>query len=231
MPKQSLIYMDATGYPKRAAKVEAACVKAGVDFNYFTPKDAAVTGARQVSIPLEWLPEDAANGRINHYEWFRMHLHMVVATDLLPESDFYWMIEADVDGVPSAFERLLTQTAMLPDDGLWPRLFYREQEPEMPAFSQKPDWCQVASFNCMMRASRAALEVWRETAVETREIFTEVASASVLHRAGLQIGRINRPDKPSLYHTGTLRFNPGRTNITPCISSTMLRHPVKSDDP
>jgi hypothetical protein len=231
MKDQSVIYMDAAGYPRRAARIGAICQKLGIPFLYATPADVGAPGATPWSLPLNWLPEKAAQAeKIGFYEWWRMHMHLCVAAEHLPKSRFVWMVEADVDGPDSAFERLFMQTLDQPEDGLWPRLFYRSEMPDHAMLRDLPEWYQVTSFNCLMRASIPAREVWMDTAEETREIHTEAASASVLHRAGLSVGRINHPDKPSLYHTGTLRFNPGRSAVEPNKSSTLLRHPIKRDD-
>jgi hypothetical protein len=231
MKDQSVIYMDAAGYPRRAARIKTVCEKLGIPFLHATPADVGIAGALPLSLPLSWLPQKAATAEnIGFYEWFRMHLHLCVAADHLPKSKYVWMIEADVDGTDFAFERLFTQTLDQPEEGLWPRLFYRNEVPDHPMLEPLPEWYQVTTHNCVMRASIEAREIWIATAEETREVHTESASASVLHRAGLSIGKINHPYKPSLYHTGTLRFNPGRSAIEPCQSSTMLRHPIKRDD-
>jgi hypothetical protein len=231
MKDQSVIYMDSAGYPRRAERIGAICKKLDIPYLYATPADVAVAGATPISIPLNWLPEKAATAEsIGMFEWYRMHLHLCLGAEHLPESRYVWMIEADVDGTDLAFERLFTQTLDQPEDGLWPRLYYRDQTPDHPMLKPLPEWYQVTTHNCVMRASIAARETWIATAEETREIHTESASASVLHRAGLTIGKINHPDKPSLYHTGTLRFNPNRSSVRPNESSTMLRHPIKRDD-
>jgi len=145
--------------------------------------------------------------------------------------EHYWLVEADVDGPSTTWARLLSQTADLPEDGLWSRIFENDTHPNHPAFAISPLWCDTYALGCLLRISAAGLRVWEETAVETREVFTELAAPSTLRRAGLTIGKINRADQPGLYHTGTLRFNPGRTATEPDVSSTLLRHPIKRDDP
>ena len=231
MYKQSVIYFDSAGYPNRAKRIASVCEKLDIPFLYGTPKDVSVEGATPVAIPLEFLPKKAEGvENIGTYEWFRMHMHLSICSKLLPDSEFYWMIEADVDGPSSAFERLFTQTLDQMEDALWPRLMHKKDNPNHPALAYVNSWYDVYSFNCIMRASKAAIQVWDDTAEETREIYTEVAAPSTIKRAGLSIGTINRPDKPSLYHTGTLMFNPGRSSVEPCQSDTLLRHPIKRDD-
>jgi hypothetical protein len=231
MYKQSVIYFDSAGYPNRAKRIASICAKLGIPFLYGTPEDVGVEGATPVSIPVEFLPKDAElSDNRGIYEWFRMHMHLSLCSKLLPDSEFYWMIEADVDGPNQAFERLFTQTLDQSEDAIWPRLMHKKDNPNHPALAYFDSWYDVCSFNCIMRASKAAIHVWDTTAEETREIYTEVAAPSTIKRAGLSIGLINRPGKPSLYHTGTLMFNPGRSSIEPCHSDTLLRHPVKRDD-
>ena len=232
MIHQSLIYCDSAGYPLRAAKIKAVCGAAEVPFIHVSPDDLSIPGTTPLSIPENWIaavnPDNPRD--LPYRKWARGHLHAVLAAKHLPPSKFYWLIEGDVDAPSKTWDRLLAQTSDLTEDGLWPRLFLRSEEPERKGFGGAPEWCMAYGHNCLMRVSVEALDIWEDTAEETREIFTEVAAPSVLFRAGLPLGKINRPDQPSLYHTGTLRFNPGRSAVEPDRSDTLLRHPVKRDD-
>lgn len=234
MHHQAVIYADAAGYPRRAARLASICAELGIPFVHVTPADVAVPGAVACELPEDWLPRiDLARPEANargYREWFRCHLYAVLGARLLPPARHYWLIEGDVDGPSATFARLFDQTAELPEDGLWSRLIHHAEQPDHPAFAVHPKWCDTYSLGCLIRISAAGLAVWEATAHETCEIFTELAAPSTLTRAGLPVGRINRRPARSLYHTGTLRFNPGRTAVVPDYSDTLLRHPIKEDD-
>ena len=203
----------------------------GIPFVHVTPADIGAEGATPVSMPEEWLPITPEYSKTQGFrEWFRCHLFAVLGARLLPPSRHYWLIEGDVDGPSETWERLFTQTAELPEDGLWSRLIPHSENPDFAAFAVSPKWCDTYSLGCLIRVSAEGLAIWEETAVETREIFTELVAPSVLTRAKLPIGKINRDGMPSFYHVGTLMFNPGRSNVRPNRSDVLLRHPVKRDD-
>lgn len=231
--RQGFIFSDAAGYPRRAARLRNICDSLGVHFVHLSPSDKPVQGSVAVDFPEPWLSQakTKANLEPGFRHWSRCHLYAVLGARLLPTCNFYWLVEADVDGPSKTWERLLTQTTSRKEDGLWSRLYTQETNPEKEVFATHPKWVSATTLGSIIRISSAGLKVWEETAVETREIFTEHVTASVLVRAGLSIGKINHPSYPSFYHTGTMMFNPGRTAVEPCTSSTLLRHPIKRDDP
>lgn len=225
----ALLMSDAAGYPVRAGILGRTMIAAGVHFRWISPREKLQPGAFPVDVPDEWLPAD---DRPRHEkEWARNHLHYLAAIRTYRiKADYYWCVEGDVAASPLTWLRLLETTADMPHDGLWSRLVTSDERPSHPAFITNPKWVSATCLGAICRISAAGLGVWEETAEETRELFTEHAAPSVLARAGLRIGKINRPGHPSLYHCGTMKFNPGRSSVTPIFHPRMFRHPVKVDD-
>lgn len=232
--KISIIMSDAAGYPNRAAHISNAAAAAGASFHRVTPVDCAahVSGAHVIDIPETWLPSIDKPTAWKH--WFRNHLHYIIAArDLCPDADFYWCVEADVAASRATWIRLLETTADMPEDGLWTRLYHRDESPANGWFTAEgcPGWANWYCLGALFRVSARALHWWEQKAEETREIFTELCAPSLIHRAGGSIAKINRPHHPSFYHVGTMRFNPKRSAIRIPEDPTRFRHPVKSDDP
>ncbi|MCF7674604.1 MAG: hypothetical protein K9N23_12955 [Akkermansiaceae bacterium] len=105
----------------------------------------------------------------------------------------------------------------MPHDGLWTRLSHRSERPGIGWFSDAttPPWGDWYCLGALFRVSARAIDWWEASAIETREVFTEIAAPSVIARAGGTINRINRPHHPPLYHCGTMKFNPGHATRTP----------------
>lgn len=227
----AVIMTDSAGYPRRAEMVERAARAAGCDFIRVSPSDKPQPGSTVIEVPASWLPAD---GTPAYKQWYRAYLHYVLAADRIPPADFYWCFEADVAGTPLTWLRLLDTTADMDHDGIWTRLTNR-QDPGAEKISwfhreDTPDWCEWYCLLALMRVSAAGIKVWRETAEETSNLFADLAAPSLLHRAGLKIGKINRPHHDSLYNCGTMLYNPGRSTPTPIADMKRFRHPVKYDD-
>lgn len=228
--KIALLMSDAAGYPVRADILARTMAAAGVHFRRISPRDKLQPGAWPVDLPDEWLPADDRPRA--EKEWGRNHLHYLAAIRTYGiKADYYWCVEGDVAASPLTWLRMLETTADMTEDGLWTRLYTSALYPSHPAFVVNPKWVSATCLGAICRVSAAGMAVWEETAVETREMFTEHAAPSVLVRAGLKIGKINRPGHPSLYHCGTMKFNPQHATVTPPIfHPRMFRHPVKVDD-
>ena len=228
----AVIMTDAAGYPNRAAILDRTMQAAGIPFFRVSPVDRPQPGALPVDLPSEWLPTDERPLHQKH--WYRNHLHCLAAVRRYGiQADHVWCAEADVSASPATWLRLLETTADMPHDGLWTRLAYRSDSPGNGWFSHAttPPWADWYCLGALFRVSARALDWWEASAIETREVFTEIAAPSIIAREGGTISRINRPHHPSLYHCGTMKFNPGHETRTPPINHPrMFRHPCKFDE-
>lgn len=229
----ALIMTDAAGFPVRSDILARTMQAAGVHFRRVSPADKRQPGAFPVDLPAEWLPAD--DRPLDRKHWARNHLHYLAAIRTYGiRADYYWCVEGDVSASPATWLRLLETTADMPHDGLWTRLSHRAENPGIGWFHkpETPDWADWYCLGALFRVSARALDWWEASAAENREVFTEIAAPSEIARAGGTIGRINRPHHPSLYHCGTMKFNPGHVTASPPIfHPRMFRHPVKADDP
>lgn len=228
----AVIMSDAAGYPNRAEILGRVMSAAGIPFFRVSPVDRPQPGALPVDLPPGWLPADERPIHLKH--WYRNHLHYVAAVRRYGiRADHVWCLEADVAASPSTWLRLLETTADMPHDGLWTRLSHRSERPGIGWFSDAttPPWGDWYCLGALFRVSARAIDWWEASAIETREVFTEIAAPSVIARAGGTINRINRPHHPPLYHCGTMKFNPGHATRTPPVHHPrMFRHPCKHDD-
>jgi len=231
MKNVAMIMTDHVGYPNRAALIKHVVGTVGVPFYRVSPADKPQEGALTIDVPAKWLP--TTDTPLAEKHWWRNHLHYLQAVRMHDiKADYYWCFEGDVAGSPVAWLRLLELTDELPHDGLWTRLYTREQQQAWFAQPSSPSWAQWYCLGAIFRVSARALDWWEESAEETRETFTEVAAPSVIARRGGTIGKINQPGKPSLYHCGTMMFNPRHASRHPPYANpSMLRHPCKYDDP
>ncbi len=228
----AVIMTDAAGYPNRAEILDRAMRAAGIRFFRVSPVDRPQPGALPVDLPSGWLPIDERPLHQKH--WYRNHLHCLAAVRRYEiQADHVWCAEADVSASPATWLRLLETTADMPHDGLWTRLSHRSDSPGNGWFSHAttPPWADWYCLGALFRVSARALDWWEASAIETREVFTEIAAPSIIAREGGTISRINRPHHPSLYHCGTMKFNPGHETRTPPIHHPrMFRHPCKFDE-
>lgn len=229
----AVIMSDAAGYPNRAEILGRVMSAAGIPFFHVSPVDQPQPEALLVDLPTEWLPV-AEDRPLNWKHWYRNHLHYLAAVRRYGiHVDHVWCAEGDVSASPATWLRLLETTADMPHDGLWTRLYHRDERPGIGWFSDPttPRWADWYCLGALFRVSARALDWWEESATETREVFTEMAAPSLIARAGGTIGRINRPHHPPLYHCGTMKFNPGHATRTPPIPHPrMFRHPCKFDE-
>ena len=226
------IMTDAAGYPNRAAIVGRTLSASGIQFFRVSPADRQQPGALTVDLPDGWLPSNDSPLNLKH--WYRCHLHYLAAVRRHGiKADFYWCFEGDVSASPATWLRLMDTTADMPHDGLWTRLSHASERPGIGWFSHPttPPWGEWYCLGALFRVSARALDWWEESAAESREVFTEIAAPSVIARAGGTISRINRPHHESLYHCGTMKFNPGHATRTPPVHHPrMFHHPCKFDD-
>jgi hypothetical protein len=230
--KTAVIMTDSSGYPNRAEIMQRTFTAAGIPFVRASPADKPQDGTLVLALPAEWLPETRYS--LADRNWFRCHLlfiEAIRASGII--ADFFWCVEADVSASPATWLRLLETTEDMTHDGLWTHLRNRDNAPADFWFNDPytPAWADWYCLGALFRISARAVSWLEECAVETREVFTEICAPSVIAKNGGTIGPINRTTHEPLYHCGTMRFNPGRSHVTPLPHPRRFRHPCKYDDP
>jgi hypothetical protein len=188
--KQAIILLDVDGRTERLRALQDAS-----DSVYgITPHDRPCEGFTPITVPPEWLPTDPAMDYARKCWHATGTLGLAAILHLRLHADAYWLIESDCVATQARWAAMLEDHADNETDGsfICPRTRaetawnHRWNDPTTPA------WATHTHLNAIYRLSARAVDHLLAAAEECRECFGEMVVASVIHRAGGTLGRINR---------------------------------------
>lgn len=218
-----LIFRDCDGIPGRLDAIRETFP--GEVF-HVCPHHLATPGATPIEIPEHWLPESGPTR--SRREWFAADaLGLAAISHFDITADFVWFVESDIHGPADRWREIFTTTAQSPVDGIFAKLIPRAHSFAIPLDHWKlpstPPWASHAHLMTLYRLSFRAIAWTLAEAMENREVYAEVKTASTILRHGgsvLDLAHFCRYSAPRSF-TGSAkhqRFAPA-----------YLNHPVKFD--
>jgi len=221
--KQLILCLDVEGRTERLRALQAAHPHViGI-----TPHDKPCAGFTPVEIPEAWLPEDDGSLTYSQRCWHACGtLGLAAVAQLGLIADAFWMIESDCVASQRRWHALLADhDANEDDDAAFICARSRAESQWNPRWqdASTPAWADLTHLNAIYRLSPAAIGACLSSAIEMRACFGEMVIGSVVKRAGLKIGSINRTR--THLNNQTMKADPARV----LLDRMLINHPIKSN--
>lgn len=216
-----VIIQDHAGYSERVRALQSVHPRVFP----VTPWDKPNRHCTSFRPPENWLPADSSAGYPRRCWWKADAMGLAAVQALQIDADFYWFVESDAIASQDRWRAIFGDWR---DDGadlVAPLLRSRLERPRAAVWSlpSTPDWTTHYILMAVFRLSRRALVECTRCAVEMREVFSEVAIPSVVHRAGFVLAGLNQRET----HCNGQTFGSCPTCIQ--VNPKLLNHPVKRD--
>lgn len=220
--KPALIFRDCDGIPGRIDTIREAFTG---EVYHVTPADMIQSGAVQVEIPDDWLP-DSGESRARR-EWFAADaLGMAAVRQLGIDADFVWFVESDICGPVEKWREVFTATDGIEVDGIFAKLM-----PRAHPFAVFMDHWKLptsggathAHLMTLYRLSRRAIGWALDAAEGLSEVYAEVKTASMIVRHGGTVADL----REFVEYSAPRAFTGHPENQL--FHAGVLNHPVKFD--